>query len=58
MAGRAISLTCKEVLNRAVLSPYLFILSAEMLAKAIRKNKKNCWNSGKQQRDQIEPICR
>ena len=40
MAGRAISLTCKEVLNRAVLSPYLFILSAEMLAKAIRKNKK------------------
>ena len=40
------------------LSPYLFILLAEMLAKPIRKNKKNCWNSGKQQRDQIKPICR
>ena len=38
------------------LSPYLFILSVEVLAKAIRRNKKNQRNTCKSRRKRIKPV--
>ena len=38
------------------LPPYLFILSVEVLAKAIRRNKKNQRNTCKSRRKRIKPV--
>ena len=39
-----------------LLPPYLFILSVEVLAKAIRRNKKNQRKTCKSRRKRIKPV--
>jgi len=57
MDGQAASLIYKGVRQVCPLSPYLFILSAEILAKAIRSNKEIKGITIKKIANQNKPVC-